>query len=709
MSDFNRALFRIDPTEGLLQYVQKVKPFHTKALEVLVEYVYIEPMVVTATERFHLTVGLPGFDSFDSDEPATEITYASGYGISWSELDTFAHGGVNQATVIAAVGVVQTPITVMGSDVTYTPMISGYDFPVGTQVVFEAEPVSNLPSNVNPAGPQDYDAGLLPSGASSGERFHIIASDTTTHTLTLSKSRNGTPVAFAAPGSGSVTLTPVALPPTSPEDPGAPFPHNTLVIEPPVYPSYSISVEDGTRGLFRFVESFDIEAVDAANRSIDVDGDVTTPVTVKIGGEDGVATRLHPGSTVTIAGNFDATSNRQYTVSSVASLGGNKSRITFVEPIPSAANGSGQVLTPVQDDYAPQWTAGTAVSLSSPSLPSQVQGVRTFYQPTSPIGTFKLSRTRFPAAPEQFITLPNLTPPSFTIKRTEPFVPGERFYLSNSHDGSINGGYTVESVSQEGASYRVHVREHISQSTPTGLPSDGIIKSGGTYGSPSGVPMSSSSLVIAANMHERISFDFGPIPVAPYVFDTFAGIGNLLNREGDSGHTWATFNDNSDDLTELFMTGDGYVRSADTNIWARTSWAAPDGPCFVEVEAKINAGESATPPYIRIFIKESDVVTFYGPHVDIYAEDGKIALSVHAGTTGATPTAVLTSVLIDTPVVVRLARGTASSLQVSVDGVEVFSSTGHTWPSLTTTGFNLSNPTGDPSALGVATFHAEAL
>jgi hypothetical protein len=45
-----QTLSTIDPTEGLIQYVQAVKPYHTKVLEVLVEYVYTENLAVTIVD-----------------------------------------------------------------------------------------------------------------------------------------------------------------------------------------------------------------------------------------------------------------------------------------------------------------------------------------------------------------------------------------------------------------------------------------------------------------------------------------------------------------------------------------------------------------------------------------------------------------------------------------------------------------------------------
>ena len=42
----------IDPTQGLIDYVNAVKPYHSKILDVLVEYVYTEAITVNVQERW---------------------------------------------------------------------------------------------------------------------------------------------------------------------------------------------------------------------------------------------------------------------------------------------------------------------------------------------------------------------------------------------------------------------------------------------------------------------------------------------------------------------------------------------------------------------------------------------------------------------------------------------------------------------------------
>jgi len=49
----------IDPVEGLVNYTNFVKPYHTKVLEVLVEYIHTDCIDVTFSEDFHLSLGAP--------------------------------------------------------------------------------------------------------------------------------------------------------------------------------------------------------------------------------------------------------------------------------------------------------------------------------------------------------------------------------------------------------------------------------------------------------------------------------------------------------------------------------------------------------------------------------------------------------------------------------------------------------------------------
>lgn len=41
----------LDPVQGLVDYVQDVKPYHTKVIEVLIEYVFTDHIGVKAVEN----------------------------------------------------------------------------------------------------------------------------------------------------------------------------------------------------------------------------------------------------------------------------------------------------------------------------------------------------------------------------------------------------------------------------------------------------------------------------------------------------------------------------------------------------------------------------------------------------------------------------------------------------------------------------------
>lgn len=55
----DELLTQLDPVQGLVDYVEFVKPYHTKVLEVLVEYIHTDCIDVTITEDFYLSLGMP--------------------------------------------------------------------------------------------------------------------------------------------------------------------------------------------------------------------------------------------------------------------------------------------------------------------------------------------------------------------------------------------------------------------------------------------------------------------------------------------------------------------------------------------------------------------------------------------------------------------------------------------------------------------------
>lgn len=71
---------RIDPTEGLIRYVNAAKPYHTKLLDVLVEYVYTDKVSVTVKDNLSWVI--------EFLRPNTDVVYSCGYGLVWDQQST---------------------------------------------------------------------------------------------------------------------------------------------------------------------------------------------------------------------------------------------------------------------------------------------------------------------------------------------------------------------------------------------------------------------------------------------------------------------------------------------------------------------------------------------------------------------------------------------------------------------------------------------
>jgi len=82
---FLAALARLDPAAGLVDYVKEIKPYHTKILDVLVEYVFTEPVNVTIFENWcwdiqQFTVGPSLTPEEQSQQLASMYTTTCNYG-----------------------------------------------------------------------------------------------------------------------------------------------------------------------------------------------------------------------------------------------------------------------------------------------------------------------------------------------------------------------------------------------------------------------------------------------------------------------------------------------------------------------------------------------------------------------------------------------------------------------------------------------------
>ena len=73
MSKFNK-----DAVQGLIDYVQEIKPYHTKLLDVLVEYTHTEPVRVSIAENFQIGITIDFVEFIYPSLTETPLSPSSG-------------------------------------------------------------------------------------------------------------------------------------------------------------------------------------------------------------------------------------------------------------------------------------------------------------------------------------------------------------------------------------------------------------------------------------------------------------------------------------------------------------------------------------------------------------------------------------------------------------------------------------------------------
>ena len=167
------ALFRIEPTKGLVEYIQATKPYHTKILDVLVEYVYGEQINVTIDDRLSWSMELT--------RPDVDLTYTCGYGFIWDPLYTTAtpDGPLTPQPIVEAVSATPGDTNSNSFLVTPTPYTSFEVASTGLVNLFFFSK-NYAVSGVNPTLNQwqvTDGSGTLPSEISAGDVIYI-SSDT---------------------------------------------------------------------------------------------------------------------------------------------------------------------------------------------------------------------------------------------------------------------------------------------------------------------------------------------------------------------------------------------------------------------------------------------------------------------------------------------------------------------------------------------------
>lgn len=87
---------QIDATSGLIAYVQAIKPYHSKILDVLVEYVVQDDVNVTVLEDVDLQIELRNVEG--------DVIYTCGYGFVWNPYSGTAVGDLPSASIVSIAG-----------------------------------------------------------------------------------------------------------------------------------------------------------------------------------------------------------------------------------------------------------------------------------------------------------------------------------------------------------------------------------------------------------------------------------------------------------------------------------------------------------------------------------------------------------------------------------------------------------------------------
>lgn len=668
----NQALFRIDPTEGLLQYVQAVKPFHSKVLDVLVEYVYTEPLTVTVLDKYNLNIGLP---VTDVDDPLrrsqTSVTYSRGYGYAYAAYSDTMVGGLPQATIVQAQGPITLNGSVSGTVLTTVIDDTGYTLPNDTLVTLST--TGSFPTVVGQPIAQ-------------GATYYVVGA--VGNTCSISETIGGPPIVFTSPGTGLLRVIPLDLP------------VNSFLFEVPAPVPYEIAVASVANSQLLFATSYAVVGINGPLQQWRVSGNqISTFV---------------PGLRIYLNNNVDPNANKSYVVTgSSYDSGTAQTTITVQEPLSLGSTASGIISIPQPADVIPFWPAGSGIRFtSSGTLPFPLQPLTTYYVvPTTTVGVFQLSTLRYPQRPSDIIDLLTLGTGVIQGTRVEPFLPGELVEVTGSYQGINDGKYVLTRIETEGPYFRAFTREFVAQTTPVGELSDGTMGFVGTYGDPVGDIVTSPQLYTATYFHERIDFAFGPVPLAAYLMDGFSGIGSLADHISDSGHQWSTFQV-TDNLSQLILSGSG-VTTADTDIWARSNWTPPADPTtfYVEVDVAVQEHPGTGSPYFRFYAKEANLIDFYGPHIDIFPNlaTGKIGIELWLGDdTVGTFFTTDTAVNVNSSINVRMELVNQNQVRIYVNGTLIHTSVTVSWPTLTFAGFNFRVPAGDPKQFRLEKFQASA-
>lgn len=92
MADSIEYKNKLDPTYGLISYINEIKPYHSKIVDVVVEYQTSDQLIGYVEDRYNMEItntNVPG-----------EVTYTCGYGLSWDPFGGQSASDIPKADIV---------------------------------------------------------------------------------------------------------------------------------------------------------------------------------------------------------------------------------------------------------------------------------------------------------------------------------------------------------------------------------------------------------------------------------------------------------------------------------------------------------------------------------------------------------------------------------------------------------------------------------
>lgn len=473
---------KVDPTQSFVDYVNHVKPFHTKILEVDVTLLCNDSVDVVLYEDFKNNITLL--------TPDRELIRTCGWGIEWDSIKTIEEyptvnikQSVGDVYINCSLSTTVSDIT-LNNDTFYIPVI-------GDEIVFFS--TGALPTTV--------DGSIIP-----GVGYFITS--VSSNLIQVSDEVNGNPIVFTDVGTGTISIMPMSLE------------YNSFLVNEETFNNYDFIVSSTKTNECTFVDSYNVTSFNSPSKQWTVAEDLVSNNKIVVGGE------------LYIHGDTGYGVNKKYTINSF-NLTNAHTVITVNETISSRTVGDGvlsivvfdnitnNIPSPKLGDYSvdtlddaksywpiPSWASGNKVRITNVGgdMPIPLSDIdEYFYIPTTRVGKFVLSKKRYPKKYEDIVDISTLGYGIFHIHRSENFYPGASIKVEGSF--GADRVYYVRDVKKEGSDVRIGVIQKIAKSTPDNYTTDGtmkIVSTGWDY--PDYCPLSQASeLYVDGYVSETLS------------------------------------------------------------------------------------------------------------------------------------------------------------------------------------------------------------